>query len=106
GIPLNAVEFQQAIIEQADFKLIDANGEVDEGRRKKYLNFIPHYLYFFDFKFDQREMPYDSLYKVNDKGLLMLVPLNVQKPTVFQRKYDMDYLEYTNSLGDFYQKPE
>lgn len=106
GIPLNAVEFQQAIIENANFKLIDANGEVDEVRREKYLNFIPHYLYFFDFKFDQREMPYDSLYKVNDKGLLMLVPLNVPNPTVFQRKSKLDYLEYTHSLGDFYRKPE
>jgi len=104
--PLNAVEFQNAIIQNADYQLIDINGEVDRKRRKKYLNFIPHYLYFFDYKFDQREVEYDSLFKVNDKAVLMLVPLNAKNPVMFQRKIEMDFLEYTHSLNDFYRKPE
>jgi len=90
----------------SNYKLIDINGEVDDKRRKKYLNFIPHYLYFFDYKFDQREVEYDSLFKVNDKAVLMLVPLNEENPSMFQRKIEMDFLEYTNSLQDFYRKPE
>jgi hypothetical protein len=104
-IPLNAVEFQNAIIQGKDFRLIDVDGEVSAERKKQYMDFIPHYLYFFDYRFDQREIVYDSLYKVNDKTTLMLVPLGAKKPTVFQRKSDMDYLEYTHSLNDFYRKP-
>ncbi|MEM9052890.1 MAG: hypothetical protein AAGC47_12630 [Bacteroidota bacterium] len=104
-VPLNAVEIQEAILQKKHYKLIDLNGEVNDKRKKKYVKFIPHYLYFFDYKFDQRELPYDSLFKVNDNGLLMLVPLGAKNPTVFQRKYEMDYFEYTNSLSDFYRKP-
>lgn len=106
NIPLNAVELQAAIIQDADFKLIDLNGEINAKRRKKYLQFIPHYLYYFDYKFDQRELVYDSLLKINDKAVLMLVPLDAKKPTIFQRKQEMDFLEYTKSLNDFYRRPE
>tara|TARA_R110002096_G_scaffold387403_4_gene581579 strand:- start:12135 stop:12983 length:849 start_codon:yes stop_codon:yes gene_type:complete len=103
--PLNAVEFQNAIIQKQHFKLIDLNGEVSAKRRKKYLNFISEYLYYFDFKFDQREVVYDSLFKVNDKTVLMLVPDGAKKPTKFQLKFDLNYVTYTNSLADFYRKP-
>ena len=106
NIPLNAVELQNAIIQGSDFRLTDSNGEISSKRRKKYLNFISHYLYYFDYKFDQREIEYDSLFKVNDKAVLMLVPLGAKNPSIFQRKYEMDFLEYTHSLNDFYRKPE
>jgi hypothetical protein len=36
----------------------------------------------------------------------MLVPLGAKNPTVFQIKYPLDYLIYTNSLKDFYQIPK
>lgn len=104
-IPLNAVEFQKAMVQGQNFKLVDINGEVSAKRRKSYLRFIAKYLYYFDFKFDQREVAYDSLFKVNDKTVLMLVPDDAKKPTVFQKKFDMTYLEYTNSLNDFYRTP-
>ena len=106
NIPLNAVEFQDAIFHDKSFKLVDLNGEVDIKHAKKYMKFIPPYLYYFDFKFDQRELPYENLIKVNDNGLLMLVPVGAKNPTIFQRKIKMDYYEYTNSLNDFYRKPE
>ena len=105
GVPLNAVEFQSAIANGADYKLMDLHGEVSQDRREKYMKFIPHYLYYFDFKFDQREVGYADMLKVNDKSILMLVPTQAKKPNVFQRKSPMDYLEYTHSLNDFYRRP-
>lgn len=106
GIPLNAVEIQKALIEKESISFVDSKGEIDAQRRKKYLKFIPHYLYYFDFKFDQRDLPYAELMKVNEKGVLMLVPLGAKNPTIFQRKYPMNYLIYTNSLADFYRAPK
>lgn len=105
NIPLNAVEFQNAIIQRKNFKLVDIDGEVESKLAQGYMDFIPHYLYYFDYTFDQREVAYDELFKVNDKGYLMLVPLGAKKPTVFQRKWPMNYFEYTNSMNDFYRKP-
>jgi hypothetical protein len=105
GLPLNAVEFQSAIVNGADYKLMDLHGEVSQDRREQYMKFIPPYLYYFDFKFDQREVGYAEMFKVNEKAILMLVPTQAKRPTVFQRKSRMDYLEYTHSLNDFYRKP-
>ena len=104
--PLNAIELQDAILQNKDFKLIDFQGEVDEKTRRNFLKFIPSYLYYFDFRFDQREVVYDSLYKVNDKIVLMLVPKGADRPDTFQIKNKMNYLEYTSSLNDFYREPE
>lgn len=105
GQPLNAVEFQNAIAQNKDFKLVDIDGDVSNKRQKQYLRFISDYLYYFDFRFDQRGVEYDSLVKVNDKIVLMLVPDGAKKPVKFQRQFDMNYLEYTSSLKDFYRKP-
>lgn len=104
--PLNAVEFQHALVENQDLKLIDMKGEVSQQRQKEYIKFISPYLYYLDFKFDQRELPFDSLYKVNGKAVLMLVPVGAKKPIKFQRETTMDYLIYTNSLKDFYRIPK
>jgi hypothetical protein len=104
-IPLSAVEFQRAIVQNKNYKLIDVDGTVSEDRKNSYMKFLPPYLYYFDFQFDQREIPYDSLYKVNDKGFLMLIPVGAQKPAIFQRKFKMDFFEYTTNINDFYKKP-
>lgn len=104
--PLNAVELQEAIFQDKDFKLVNFYGEVDKKTRKNFLRFIPSYLYYFDFRFDQREVGYDSLYKVDEKIVLMLVPKNAKRPVTFQINNKMNYLKYTNSLNDFYRKPE
>lgn len=104
-IPLNGVEFQNAIAENKNFKLVDINGEVSAKRSRQYLRFITDYLFYFDFRFDQREIKYDSLFKVDDKIVLLLVPDEAKKPMKFQRKYDLNYAQYTHSLNDFYRKP-
>lgn len=104
GVPLNAVELQNAIVQKQPFQLVNKTGVVDEKTQKRYLGFIPHYLYFINTTFDKRFTPERRLL-FNGKNNLMLVPKGAQPPTVFQRKSPMNYLYYTNSLQDFYAKP-
>jgi hypothetical protein len=106
NVPLNAVEFQQAISENKKYKLIDINGEVSMKRRKSYLSFIFDYLYYIDTKFDNRNVPSNERILYEGKSSLMLVPLGAKKPSIFQIKYPLDYMVYTNSINDFYQKPK
>ena len=105
NVPLNAVEFQNAIAQKKDFQLIDINGRVSRKRERSYLSFITPYLYYIDTRFDQREIPFDSLLKVNGKSALMLVPIGAKNPTVFQRNTRINWVEYTNNINDFYRKP-
>lgn len=105
NVPLNAVEFQNAIAQKSDFQLIDVNGRVSRKRERSYLSFITPYLYYMDTRFDQREVGFDSLLYVNGKIGLMLVPVGAKNPTVFQRNTRIGWAEYTNNINDFYRKP-
>jgi Transglutaminase-like superfamily len=102
GVPLNAVELQQAIFEKKAFKLININGDFSKKETRRYLDFVSEYLYYFDTTFDQRYMKYADKYSVNGKGGLMLVPVGAKNPTVFQVKYPINSVNYTNSIADFY----
>jgi hypothetical protein len=106
NVPLNAVEFQSAIIEKNDFSLINFNGELSPKEYKKFMDFIPHYLYYFTISFDESNIEPDKVIKFNGNSSLMLFPLGSKEPTIFQRKYPLDYAEYTNSLNDFYREPK
>jgi hypothetical protein len=105
NVPLNAVEFQNAIAQKSDFQLMDVNGRVSRKRERSYLSFITPYLYYIDTRFDQREVHFDSLLFVNGKVGLMLVPVGAKNPTVFQRNTPINRAEYTNNINDFYRKP-
>jgi hypothetical protein len=105
GIPLNAVELQAAIIQKKDFRFVNIKGELTPEERKKYMAFIPHYLYYSSINFDQRTLPRDKILKIDGKVALMLVPEGAKNPTVFQRKYPINYLLYTTSIADFYAAP-
>ena len=106
GVPLNAVEFQRAIIEKQDFKLVNSQGEVSAKTKRSYLNFVPPYLYYFDVEFDMRQnIAKADLHKEDGKTSLMLVPVGANNPTVFQRKYPMNRHVYTHSLQSFYAQP-
>lgn len=74
GIPLNAVEFQEAIINKEQYTIINFNGELSKKLKREYLQFVSPYLYYFDFKFDQRDVPANQRFSVNNKNSLMLVP--------------------------------
>jgi hypothetical protein len=102
GRPLNAAEFQNAIIKDYDkLEIISLSGV---GKRS-YVNWIAPYLYYFDVKFDNREGEVKDKLKVNDKTSLMLVPAGAKNPTVFQKQWSISNCIYTNSLTDFYAKP-
>jgi len=105
-IPLNAVELQNAIHKDKPVKFVNLNGELLEQEHEEYKKFIAPYLYYFNISFDERPLDYYHMYKVNGKIALILVPLNAKNPTIFQQKYPINYAEYTNSLADFYRKPE
>lgn len=106
GIPLNAVEFQDAIVNKKPFELINSQGKVSDIARKSYLDFIPHYLYYFDISFDERRIAKkETKYTYNEKPKLMLVPSGNKNPVIFQQKYLINYCYYTNSIKDFYRAP-
>lgn len=102
GKPLNAVEFQQAIVHHYPELEIRSLSDVP-GRA--YCTWILPYLYYFDVAFDNRETTpkYTGLYE--GKRKLMLVPLGAKNPVVFQGKYPINECMYTNSYKDFYAAP-
>jgi hypothetical protein len=106
-IPLNAVEFQNAILyDKESLKFINLEGDLSKDISKSYINWIGKYLFYFDLLFDQR-LNQDIKYKtINGKTKLMLVPIGAKEPMVFQRKYKINYCLYTNSINDFYQIPK
>ena len=71
----------------------------------KYINWISKYLFYFDIRFDNRYIAYKDKIKINGMSKLMLVPINTNNPSVFQRKSKLNYCLYTNNTNDFYCKP-
>jgi hypothetical protein len=102
GIPLNAVEFQQAIAEN----YIELEIKTSSGTSKRfYINWIYPYLHYFDISFDNREGANIDKMKIDGKKCLMLVPPGEKNPVLFQITKKIDYCLYTNSLKDFYAPP-
>ncbi len=95
-IPLNCVELQEALAKNRSSieMLSPSEMSVDE-----YLNWVGEYLYYFDVYFDNR-IPNISSY-----ARLMLVPKGAKEPKIFQGKWPMNDMTYTNSLEAFYTKP-
>lgn len=102
NVPLNAVEFQQAIAN--NYEALEIRS-LSGASKSQYVNWVYPYLYYFDVKFDNREGIALKRETVDSKRSLMLVPVGAKVPTVFQRDKPMDYLKYTNSIVDFYQAP-
>lgn len=97
GIPLNAVEFQAAINERKqDLKLWN----LKSGDRRRYLDVIYPYLFYFDVRLDNR-ITRDKKKQIR----LMLVPLGAKKPKVFQKTLKLKHTKYTSSLRAFYPRP-
>ncbi len=107
GIPLNAVEFQKAIFtERNAIEMINIEGKVPQEKSEQYIQWVAKYLFYFDALFDQRIGDNIELQKIDGKTKLMLIPVGRKQPTIFQRKYPLDYCLYTNSINDFYSVPE
>jgi len=100
GIPLNAVEYQEAIFnakEQLELRNIDGTLPVEEAG--KLIAWIIDYLFYFDVAFD------DEQGTCKGKKRLMLVPLHEKPPTVFQVKNKIENCLYTHNVLDFYSAP-
>ncbi len=102
GVPLNAVEFQQAINNNYVKLQIITNSGLNKDF---YTAWIYPYLYYFDVKFDNREGVAESQLKNEGKSNLILVPKGAKNPTVFQIKRPINNAIYSNVLEDFYHKP-
>ncbi|GAB3529432.1 hypothetical protein GCM10027443_08730 [Pontibacter brevis] len=103
NVPLNAVEFQQAIANNyEDLEIRSLSGT----SKAKYVNWVYPYLYYFDVRFDNREGLNIDRGTVKGKSSLMLVPAGAKNPKVFQVKYPMKRFLYTSSPADLYQSPE
>jgi len=102
GVPLNAVEFQQAIARNYKNLQIRSRSGCDKDA---YVRWIYPYLYYFDVRFDNREGLKEARAKVEGKQSLMLVPEGAKEPTIFQKTGSINYALYTRSMADFYAPP-
>lgn len=102
GTPLNAVEFQNAINNNYNELEIRSSSGLS---KRKFIDWIYPYLYYFSVAFDNREGIDLDLHLVNGKKVLMLVPIGAKNPTIFQITGKTDNCIYTNSLLDFYSAP-
>lgn len=107
GLPLNAVEFQRAIVtKDKDLMLINVHGQLDDDRAAQYISWVGKYLFYFDALFDQR-IDDDSIFQeIDGMTKLTLVPAGEKEPRVFQRHSKINYSHYTHSLKDFYRIPQ
>lgn len=123
GLPLNAVEFQQVLVEKrgklqfwsmdelcldnaftgSSFGVVEptTGDEVGEYARE-YLEFIEQYLFYFDTSFTNCRWATD----LPLEGRIMLVPLGAKNPTIFQIKYPLEVALYTNNYDQFYSVPK
>lgn len=102
GIPLNGVEFQNAIANNYHQLEIRSLAEVS---KRNYVTWVYQYLYYFNVGFDNREGIEIERLKIYDKSMVILVPVGSSEPKVFQIKYPIEYALYTNSLLDIYTAP-
>ncbi|MEM6724452.1 MAG: transglutaminase domain-containing protein [Bacteroidota bacterium] len=104
--PLNAVEFQDAITHHFDdFTLVSAADEFSS--KNNYVRFVYDYLFYFDTIFDNRYgQGEDDWHFVNGKSYLMLVPEGSEDLSYIGFwDSNIEHCAYTNSLSDFYAKP-
>lgn len=82
--PLNAVEFQKAIVNNKDkIKLRSITGVINKEDSERYIKWVGCYLYYFDAKFDNREDFKIDKIKCKNKSSLMLVPMHAKKHKYF-----------------------
>ena len=99
GVPLNAVEFQEAIARHRGPLSL---GPDWSGKQKRfYLRWVAPYLYYFDFRLDQRFFVERSQKR---PGLLMLVPKGASQPHVFQRRFPIRNCTYISNPRIFYPR--
>jgi hypothetical protein len=106
-VPLNAIEFQNAIVNnKGKLKIINLQGEVSSERSSSYIDWIAKYLFYFDTLFDQKLGNEPNYLRINGMVKITLVPIGEKEPKVFQRSSKINYSYYSHSLNDFYREPK
>jgi transglutaminase-like putative cysteine protease len=96
GKPLNAVELQRALATRNPALTVESISQTDS---RAYFAWVTPYLYYFDAMLDQR------VGVTPVAGALMLVPVGAKNPTVFQRRFSLGKMAYTNNAAAFYSVP-
>jgi hypothetical protein len=113
GVPLNAVEFQEAVARKAKDRdgvsLKIRSSSMSKSRsfgfaEEDYILWAAPYLYHFDFNLDQRFFgeSYEERRYSPVKGKIMLVPKGAKNPTVFQQKTPIENCTYISNPKAFY----
>ena len=100
GVPMNAVELQNAIVNNKDFEILNPNKTTT---KEDYAKWIGPYLYYFNTSINgQRVTIWDRI--VGNKKQLLLLPKGAEEPSYFQKIFRLNNFYYTNSVADFYPK--
>ena len=97
GKPLSAIELQAALAARDPALRVESLSGASASR---YFDWVAEYLYYFDAALDQRTVATNKAYKE-----LMLVPAGATQPKVFQRKYSIGDVTYTNNAYLFVGPP-
>ncbi len=97
GVPLSALELQRALADGRSGLTVDGLSDAEVAA---YFDWVGEYLVYFD-------VPIDNRVGVPDRSpvRLMLVPIGMKQPTVFQRKLPVKHVRYTRSVEAFYTRP-
>jgi hypothetical protein len=95
--PLNAIELQRALASRDPKLTVES---LSGASARRYFAWVAEYLYYFDARLDERTAAADK----GTKGL-MLVPIGAPEPKVFQRKYSIGNVTYTNNAYLFSGPP-
>jgi transglutaminase-like putative cysteine protease len=96
GVPLNAVELQQAIARGERGLHVDS---YSGGNAKRYVRWVAPYLYYFGTRIDGR---YGTRTAPEE---LVLLPIGAKEITVFQRRFPLTDKIFTHSTAAFYTQP-
>ena len=98
GLPLNAVEFQKAIVNQEEVTVFNPSKEISD---EDYKQWIGPYLFYFTTSLNNGPISvWDRI--AGNKRQITLVPVGHQPPTYFQRLFRIKTNLKTNSSRDFY----
>lgn len=101
GLPLNAVEFQNAICHHYEELVLASKRDVS---KRNYIEFVYDYLFYLDTTLDNRYIANQKTIK--GKKSVMLVPNGAEYLSrVGFWNMNIDHCLYTNSIKDFYKKP-
>lgn len=107
GVPLNAVEFQEAFGKNAAGLSIRSSSKL---KSDTYFYWVAPYLYYFDCHLDQglfgtgSDRAESQRYQP-ERGMVMLCPKGAKKPAVFQGKAPIKNCTYISSPRAFYPRP-